>query len=261
MVPGWPMVLCLLAVASGPLSGGLQIQVREGRPITDDVYINGNGPYRFLIDTGTNVNLIESRLAKAIGMAATFQADLASGTGKTRLPGNDGNEIEVGPVKANGQKFLFSRLDAIRNQMPDVQGVLGQWFLSGFDYMLDLRGKRLEFGKQTLNGRRSPLRMVNGRTAVSTSLGDLVLDSGAGRLVLFGVEPGRSGNLGYLQTVAGSQIAGIAFSSLIVEGRNIWRGDAVVISGRSDPGIAGLMPLGFFKAIYVCNSEGYVVFE
>jgi len=61
--------------------------------------------------------------------------------------------------------------------------------------------------------------------------------------------------------VAGSQIAGSLFSILVIEGRNIWRGDAVVIPGLSEPGVAGLMPLGLFKTIYVCNSEGYVVFE
>lgn len=256
---------CLLVlIASSPLYGGIPIQVREGRLAVDGVYVNSHGPYRFLIDTGTNVNLIESRLAKAIGMTATFQVDLASAAGKVAMPGTDGNGIELGPVKANGQKFLFSRLDAIHNLMPDVQGVLGQWFLSGFDYMLDLRGRRLEFGKQNLSGRRSPARTLNGRTAVSTSLGDLVLDSGAGRLVLFDIDPDRNGqrsNKGYMQTVAGSQIAGTAFSSLIIEGRTIWRGDAVVIAGRAQPGVSGLMPLSLFKTIYVCNSEGYVVFE
>ena len=67
--------------------------------------------------------------------------------------------------------------------LPDVQSVLGQWFLSGFDYTFDLRGKNLEFGKQDRNGTRARFTMPNGRTAISTSLGDLVLHSGATRLV------------------------------------------------------------------------------
>ena len=30
---------------------------------------------------------------------------------------------------------------------------------------------------------------------------------------------------------------------------------------QTEPGVDGLLPLVFFKVIYVCNSEGYAVFE
>lgn len=228
--------------------------------MVDGVYVNGHGPYRFLLDTGTNVNLIEKGLARRIGMTTTFHTDLESAVGKTRIGGSDANEVDPGPEKVTGQKFLYSGLEAIHTLLPDVQGVLGQWFLSGFDYMLDMRGKQIEFGKHSLSGKRSQVRMLNGRTAVSTSLGDLILDSGAGRLVLFGVVPAR-GDRRYMRTVSGSEIVSLVSRTLIIEGRNIWRGDAVAVPGRGEPGVAGLMPLSFFKTIYVCNSEGYVVFE
>jgi hypothetical protein len=102
--------------------------------------------------------------------------------------------------------------------------------------------------------------ILNGRRAVSTSLGDLVLDSGAVRVVLFGVAPERH-DQGDLQTAAGSRMVGLIFSRLFIEGRHIWHGDAVAIPSQAEPGVAGLMPLGLFKTIFVCNSEGYVVFE
>jgi hypothetical protein len=243
-----------------PACGGIQLQVREGRPMVDGIYVNGHGPYRFLLDTGTNVNLIEKRLARAIGMNATFQVDLESAVGKALMGGSDDNEVELGPAKVKGQKFLYSGLETIHNLMPDVQGVLGQWFLAGFDYTLDLRGKRLEFGKRDSQGKRSRARVLNGRTVVSTSLGDLVLDSGASELVLFGVDPDR-GDRRYMRTSAGSEIVGVVYSTLVIEGRSIWRGDAVALPKRAEEGVAGLMPLRLFKTIYVCNSEGYVVFE
>lgn len=56
---GWlPIVICSLSVAAGPLYAGVKLQIREGRPIVDGIYVNGHGPYLFLIDTGTNVNLM-----------------------------------------------------------------------------------------------------------------------------------------------------------------------------------------------------------
>jgi hypothetical protein len=102
--------------------------------------------------------------------------------------------------------------------------------------------------------------MLDGRTAVSTSLGDLVLDSGASRLVLFGVVP-DAGDLHDMLTFAGAKSVGMVARRLVIEGRNIWRGDAVALPDRTEPGVAGLMPLSLFRSIYVCNSENYVAFE
>jgi hypothetical protein len=239
------------------------MQVRDGHPIVDGVYVNGHGPYRFLVDTGADVNLIETNLARSIGLSATFRTHLASLTGVTVVPGGDGIEVLLDSVKAERQEFLYCGLEAFRDRWPDIQGLLGQGFLSQFDYRFDLRGKRLAFGKQDPSGTRARLRVISGRPAVSTSLGDLVLDSGAERLVLFGVEPNRSrGGQSEMRTVAGYLRIGTVFSKpLTIEGRKIWRGDAVAIPKRNEPGVDGLLPFRLFNAIYVCNSEGYVVFE
>jgi hypothetical protein len=94
-------------------------------------------------------------------------------------------------------------------------------------------------------------------------LGALILDSGAERVVLFGVEPDTAATeRGELRTVTGVRSIGMAFSKpLNIDGRKIWRGDAVAIPQRAEPGVEGLLPLRLFKAIYVCNSEGYLVFQ
>ena len=256
-------LICSLIITTGCLFGGVKLQMRDGRPVVDGVYVNGHGPYRFLVDTGSNIDLIETGLAKKIGMTVTFQVDLTSAAGKIPASGSDGNEVALDSVKADGQKFLYSRLEAIHNSLPDIQGVLGQWFFARFDYTLDLRGRRLEFGKQDRSGTRSTLKMINARPVVSTSLGDLALDSAASRLTLFGVRPDSgAGFKRELRTIAGSQQIGLAFSKpLVIEGRKISDGDAVAIPNRPEPGVDGLLPLNLFRAIYVSNSEGYVVFE
>jgi hypothetical protein len=261
--PTLQVLICSLIMARGPLLGEVKCKVRDGRPIVDGVFVNGHGPYRFLLDTGTNVNLIETGIAKKIGMNATFQVDLASAAGKVPASGSDGNKVALDPVKADDQKFVFSRLDAIHDVSADVQGVLGQWFLARFDYTLDLRDKYLEFGRRARAGTRSPFKLINARAVVPTSLGDLVLDSGAARLTLFGVRPNTgAGLMSEMRTVAGSQQIGpVPGKLLVIEGRKVWYGDAVAIPNRTEPGVDGLLPLSFFKAIYVCNSERYVVFE
>jgi hypothetical protein len=256
------LLICSCIIATCPLFADVKIQVFGGRPIVESVYVNGHGPYRFVVDTGTNVNFIEANLARSIGLKATFRTQLTSSTGATSVSGGDGIEVVLDSAKAEAAQFLFLPPEAIHDITPDIQGVLGQEFLSRFDYTLDLRGKRIEFGKQDRNGTRAKFKMINGEPVVSTSLGDLILDSGARQLVLFGGHPEIGfGLTGELRTPTSSQQIGLVSGKpLIIEGRKISRGDAVTIPNRT-PGVDGLLPLNLFKSIYFCNSEGYVVFE
>jgi hypothetical protein len=257
------LLFCALILASSSALRATNLKVKDGRPIVDGVYVNAHGPYRFLLDTGTNLNLIDAKLASSIGMNATFRTELTSSAGKIWTTGNDGNTVTLETAKAADQRFLFSELEAIHNFSPDIQGVLGQQFLSQFDYLLDLRGKDLEFGKQSHDGSRVQIRTINGRLALSTNLGDLILDSGSARVVLFGVEASDAiSGKNEWRTLAGPLEAGMLFDrKLVVGSRTIWRGDVVAIPAQAEPGVAGLMPLNLFKLIYVCNSESYVVFE
>jgi hypothetical protein len=249
-------------IIAAPLAGGVKLQVRDGRPILDGVYVNGHGPYRFLLDTGANVNLIETRLARVIGLPSTFRTEFASLMNNAAASGSDGIEMCLDSVCAGGQEFLYSDLGAIRRRWPDVQGVAGQWFLARFDYTLDMRGKMFEFGRQKKKGTRTPFRWLNGRAAISTSLGDLVLDSGAETLVLLGSRPDQRRIPGEIRSITGKVETGAVFGqSLIIEGRKFWSGNAVVIPAGAQPGVEGLLPVGFFKSIYICNSEGYLVLE
>jgi hypothetical protein len=151
-------------------------------------------------------------------------------------------------------------MEVVHKLSRDIQGILGQAFLSRFDYRLDLRGKRLEFGTQNLSGRRARFRSVNGRPTVRTNLGDLVLDSGVTQVVLYSLEKTRS-DLALMQTLAGSQMAGLVNKVLSIEGRSVWRGEAVTVPGQSEPGVSGLMPVSLFRGVYVSNSESYLVFD
>src|SRR5262249_41030541 len=66
---------------------------------------------------------------------------------------------------------------------------------------------------------------------------------------------------GELRTATGSQQIGLVSGRpLTIEGRKISRGDAVALPNRT-PGVDGLLPISLFKAIYICNSGGYLVFR
>jgi hypothetical protein len=161
--------ICSIIIAASPLPGAVKLQVRQGCPVVDGVYVNGHGPYRFLVDTGANINLIDAHLAQSIGLSVASQTNVTSVAQNTSVPLSKGNQVVLDSIKAEGQEFLFSQLESVHDLLSDVQGLLGQSFLSRFDYVFDLRGKTIEFGKQERNGNRLPFWMSNGRPAVSTS--------------------------------------------------------------------------------------------
>jgi Aspartyl protease len=250
----------LLCLVEGALGDELSLRVVEGRPVVDGVFVNGAGPYRFLVDTGATMNHLEAGLARKAGLRPTFRTELTSSLGMVAVPGNDGLSVAVGETRADEQSFLFAGMDAVHGLSTDIQGILGQAFLSRFDYTIDLRGRRLAFGKREAAGKRAVFQRLGGRALVATSLGDLILDSGTGQLVLFG-EAGTSGGQSYMRTLTGSGLVGLIQSRLAIGGRSVWTGQAVALPKREEPGVAGLLPIRLFRSVYVCNSEGYLVFQ
>jgi hypothetical protein len=248
-------------LVAGSAAAGVRIHMMEGHPVVDGVYVNGHGPYRFLVDTGTTLNHLEPALAASIGLKPTFRTELITSSGSTLAAGVDGVLIAVDSLRASGQTFLFAGFDAIHQMCPEVRGILGQAFLSQFDYLLDVKGKRLEFGPREVEPEKTrvPFQTVTGRPMVPTSLGKLVLDSGANWLTLFGVKAVEISR--EMMTLTGSMHVGMVASRLSIEGRTFWRGKAVAIPRESDSGAAGLLPVSLFKSVYVSNSERYVVFD
>ena len=254
MVFGFATLTCGTARA-------MNVQIRDGRPVVEGVYVNGHGPYRFLLDTGATLNHLDPKVSRSIGLQETFSTKLTSSAGVTPATGSKGLDVSVGPVTADNQTFLFAGLDAIQQTWPDVQGILGQEFLSRFDYVLDIRRKQLEFGQRSIDGKgiQVAYKTDHERPMISTNLGWLVLDSGVARLVRFGVRGTEEGLA--MRTVSGTTKLETVSSMLTIAGHSFWRGDAMAVPQAAENGPDGLLPAGLFKSIYVSNSGGYIVLE
>ena len=249
-----------LIIAAAPLLGAAKLQVLQGRPVVNGVYVNGHGPYRFLLDTGAQSNQMETGLARSIGLRPTFQVEMVTAAGVARVSGGKGLEVSLDSVAADQQEFLYTDMQAVRQISSDIQGVLGQAFLSRFDYLLDLRAKRLEFGASDRQGTRAEFRMLDGRPAVFSSLGWLVLDSGADRLILFDAASAK--NAYTMRTATGFLATGtIQTKPLVIEGRSIPHREAVAVPRQSGVSEDRLLPASLFHAVYVNNSKGYVILD
>jgi hypothetical protein len=239
---------------------GIPLKVVTGKPVVDGVYLNGHGPYRFLLDTGSQSNQLDQGLAHKLGLVATLQLDLQTQSGESSVSGGRVSEVTLGQAEASDQEFLFTRFDDLSTLPSGVRGILGQEFLSHFDYMLDFQHHRLIFGEPSATGVQTGFKLIYGRMAVSTNLGNLVLDSGAEILFLF-----RKSTRAASAQVIGATGARVDVS--LETAPEVCIGDRHYRPAQAEyhpvPAAeeAGLLPANLFHAIFICNSKQYVVFD
>jgi hypothetical protein len=182
------MVLAVVpcnAGSSQPGNGSIKLITLSGVPVVDGVFLNGHGPYRFVLDTGSGGNMVDMSIAQTLGLIPTFRADLDTVAGIMRVAGSRIAEISLGSATASNQEILFSRLEGPHALSAEINGVLGQEFLAHFDYLLDFANHRLVFGELVPHGgNRMEFESVDGCPAIETSEGKLVIDSGTNITVL-----------------------------------------------------------------------------
>src|SRR5262245_27021407 len=248
----------ILPLGAGAAEPGVRPGWYEGRPVVDVVFVNQHGRYRFLLDTGTSLNHFDPKKARGIGVLPTFRTEVQTATGKVAMLGADGLCVTVEGIRSDAQMFLLGGTDALHQLSPDIDGILGQSFLSEFDYLIDVEARRLVFGVAEPAGTRMPLRSAAGRPAIDTNLGRMVLDSGSHRPVLFNVV--TTSDTQEFVTMSGTVTVGTVAREIKIDGRTFWRGFAIGLPS-SEAGLAGLLPLSIFKRVYISNSQGFVVVD
>jgi predicted aspartyl protease len=261
-------IFSLIIIAAAPLAGrtfpaeqpSVKLEILGGRPVASRVFLNGQGPFRFLLDTGAQTNQVKEALASKLGLAPSFQVEMDTRLGTTRARGGRVAEITLGNATAVNQEFLFTTMEAVHALSPNIQGVLGQEFLSRFDCLLDFRGRRLVFGATAPDGTRIPARVIDGRMAIQTSYGDLVLDSGTHALVLFHT-PASSVPGGTIRTASGAGAVSMMRDATVRIGAKSYRPAMAVVAANPAAPEDGLLPASLFGSIFICNSAHYVIAE
>jgi hypothetical protein len=164
---------------------------RYGKPYVL-VMVNGHGPYRFIVDTGTGADaFVTPELADVLALPAVGQTGLSdpSGQGARRT-----TVVEIDTLQFAG--VAFSKVKALRHNIlaeaGGCDGILGFTLFRNYLLTLDFPQHRLllETGALAPDGEESvlPFRMQDGVPVARIRIGDLPLeaqlDSGGGGLVL-----------------------------------------------------------------------------
>jgi hypothetical protein len=258
---GLLLVILPPAIASPRAQPPIRFTMSIGKPVVDGVFLDGHGPFRFLLDTGTQTNLLDSELASTLGLRSSAeQYGLYTPSGQSIVQGGRVGKVDLGSMEAVDQEFLFTSFKVKPTLPQDVRGILGQEFLSHFDYMLDLQHHRLIVGGPPAAGAPIKVQLVFGRMAVPTSLGSLVLDSGAEMLTLFR-QSSHAANA-QLRGASGLRVpASIEAAPELGIGDKLYhlsRAEYLTVPGAEE---AGLLPANIFHAIFISNSKSYIVFN
>lgn len=147
----------LAACAQVPLHGSAPVQVglaseEDGedlasagdaaRRMTAPVYVNGSGPYDFVVDTGANVSVISIELALKLGLPDAGNAPVHGIAGIELVPQVMIDRLDVGAVTS--RRVRAPILPAQRMAAP---GLLGVDVLKQRRLTLDFKGRRLQVAR------------------------------------------------------------------------------------------------------------------
>ncbi len=177
---GYVVLLAVAALPACAQPSEARMDVVHGKPYVM-VMVNGKGPFRFVLDTGTGAQaLVTADLANQLQMPVVGQARLTdpSGQGKQRSP-----VVQVDSLSVAGIEFtqVHAVLHSLAAEDINCQGLLGFALFRDYLLTLDYPGQKmmLAFGALKPDGGRKvlPMRIEDGLPIFTLTLGEQRLDA------------------------------------------------------------------------------------
>jgi predicted aspartyl protease len=237
----------------------------HGEPIVA-VWVNGNGPFRFVIDTGSSHSAVTARLADALRLRPVAKTVVNTSAGMMMSAVVGLESLSLGEVVIRDLLPSVLASNALDWQGP-VDGVVGQDALATHRYTIDFAHRRFLWEEPAggdAGGAWLPIRFESGRFVValaqSATTLRLVPDSGTEQLVLYEGTPVTNVTVDrhtptlWLDTVAGRQAVRHVFVRELCLGVDRLHDVPAAILERgpsTDPASDGLLPLRYFKRVTV----------
>ncbi|MGB8538559.1 MAG: retropepsin-like aspartic protease [Acidobacteriaceae bacterium] len=253
------------------------------------VSINHSGPFSFLLDTGTQMTMVDPALAAALHLETSGKAKVAGVGMQAAASFAQVDLVEAGSHSVANQKVLVYDLANLPATGLDIQGVLGEDFLEQFDMLIDnghnllclddsaamrtaVKGSRIPLQTQSADGSQlagSPIvvaRLSDGMRPVR-----LELDSGSDVPFLYNTSEYMALNMFRDASLhGGSGVAQKIFMALPPQDVRIGSVELGAVSFITLPGVKkntnpsdfdGLLTMGLFKRVLIDHTDHYVVLE
>lgn len=280
--------LCLLgatfAAGTPSTSGGAGVRFRKvgGYLVVVPVTLDGNGPFDFVVDTGTNTTLIDVELAAQLKLKPAGRQMLATLTGSQEVTRYHSG-VAVGSHLSGDLVVLAQKMDELHAVDRKIRGVLGLDFLLRFAFLLDYGCQRMELydpaeAPNLEGGTRLPIEVAESRilitafskASVQNSWG-LALDSGIPKVAIFEdriIPPQHSevqdGAIRVNSNLSRKSAKVMTLPDLVIASRHLR--DLLVVILPSSPAVQGhfedgLLPAVLFRRVLVNSQQGYSIFQ
>jgi len=259
----------------------IRLRLMHETVIVVSLMADQQGPFDFVLDTGTDTSIVDPSLARQLSLASLGHVELNAVTGAKTLNRSSLRTLAAGSAHAENVEVLIQDLAELRQVDSHIQGIAGQNFLARFNYLLDYRKHTLRLEadhevRDAIEGDSVPMERSENMLLVTTEAQSsgraklrLLLDSCA-NLVLLTRAPSQAvdaaSQQGWVGTSSNGQ-AGIKGGRVreLTVGSQQFRDIAVAVPAPqpsdADRVEDGLLPMALFKAVYVNNREGFVMFN
>jgi hypothetical protein len=271
---------------------GLPFRLVNRHQIILPVSVNHSGPYNFLLDTGTQITMVDPTLASELRLATQGQAEVASAGMHASASFAQLEQVETGSHAVAKLKALVYDLKNLQATRLDIRGVLGEDFLENFDMLIDnahsmlcldnsnamrgvLKGAHVSLVApvQTADITRLPSSLiVSARLSDSIRPVRLKLDSGSNVSFLYNTSEYMA--LGAFRGASlpggGANSSQHAFTALPPQTLKIGSvevshvGFVTMTGARKDSSTSdfdGLLAMGLFKRVFIDHADHFAVLE
>jgi hypothetical protein len=275
------------ATAGPSTLSAIHFRSPRGSSIVVPVYMNENGPFDFLLDTGSTITFIDPELLRSLKLDVIEGGTVTALTGKSTIPLAIAQTVSIGPLIQSKVELGARDLAGLHEMDSKIRGVLGQNVLRNADYLIDYHNRTIEFDfggslAALLDGERintvrleTPDNPNYWNTEVPVTLAEsnphninLILDTGSASVVLFS----DSLDLARLSTRAslpvsmrddtGTRRSSAGYPAQIHVGHISLGIEAqVMAAGFKGLGVNGLLPTAGFGSVYISNSGRFVIFQ
>jgi predicted aspartyl protease len=215
-----------------------------------EVRIDGRGPFRFLVDTGTSVTVV----SPAAGVQASRTVQAVSTTGPVEVREGTVESLRAGGAEVRSLPVVILDLPHFPSH-GRIDGILGMNFVEGRSVLLDVRRRCLSVGIAGVSGGAAiAADEIAGRVAVRVDDLRLVLDSAASYPVLMTDRARRLASVEgtfEMTSAAGRSRARSGKLPVLRLGDVVLRDLAVALVEGADPREDGLLPLTMFSSVFI----------
>ncbi len=272
---------------------GLRPRIVARALLVIPVKINHSGPFDFMVDTGSQLNVIDPALAAQLNLKSQGTVGLVATAAWSQASVGILDSLQAGSQVVLKPLVVVQDLGPIQAADPRIRGVLGENFLAHFDVLIDYaRGllclDEAKLMESYIRGERIPLVPPKHtetempfceRLVVSVNLSDagtrpilLHVDSGSDGPILFAGNRELEQPLLKRAKLQGPEVSGARRAFAVLPPQDMTLGSRIVrkvpfvtpaggsqdVPDREEDGILATV---LFQRVYVSHSDHFVIFD